>query len=216
MSKSRVVLGALALLIALDLARSWYARVGYERPTELWQPAPAIYADLPWPPGAAIADSLPLGERVYAQHCAVCHGPDGRGNGPSAPSLTPRPRDFTIGEFKYKSTAPESPPTEVDLVRTVSQGLQASAMPSFGDILNPDEIRALVQYLENFSGAIGTAVQSIAIAPRIPLTAQSVERGKAAYLRLGCESCHGVNGRLWKTFEDSKGYPVRSRDLTAP
>src|SRR5262249_461475 len=64
--------------------------------------------------------------------------------------------------------------------------------------------------------AIGTAVQSIASAPRIPLSAQSVQRGKAAYLRLGCESCHGVNGRLWKTFEDSKGYPVRSRDLTAP
>jgi len=215
MSKSRVLLGTLALLIALDLARSWYARVGYERPTELWQPDPAIYSDLRWPPGAAIPDSRPLGERVYAQHCAICHGPDGRGNGPAAPSLIPRPRDFTLGEFKYKSTAPESPPAEMDLLHTVARGLDASAMPAFADVLKPEEIRAVVQYVEQFSGVFGAAAEPIAFAPLIPPSPESAERGKAAYVRLGCGSCHGADGRLWKTFEDSKGYPVRTRDLTA-
>jgi len=216
MSRSRVVLGVLAVLIALDVARSWYARVGYSRPTELWQPDPATYADLPWPPGAAIPDSRPLGERVYAQHCAICHGPDGRGNGPAAPSLIPRPRDFTLGEFKYKSTAPESPPSEMDLLRTVTQGLRASAMPPFGDILKPEEIGAVNQYVKQFSGVFDTAAEPVAFAPQIPPSPESAERGKAVYARLGCPSCHGADGRLWKTFEDSKGYPVRSRDLTAP
>jgi len=32
---------------------------------------------------------------VYASRCAVCHGPSGRGDGPAAAGLVPRPRDFT-------------------------------------------------------------------------------------------------------------------------
>jgi hypothetical protein len=48
------------LLVALDLARSWHARVGYAQPTELWQPDPRTYADLGWPPGAEISDRTPL------------------------------------------------------------------------------------------------------------------------------------------------------------
>ena len=72
------------------------------------------YADLTWPPGADLPPNLPLGARVFAQRCAVCHGPDGRGNGPAAPSLIPRPRDFTLGLFKFKSTPHGQPPTDDD------------------------------------------------------------------------------------------------------
>jgi len=43
---------ALGLLVILDLGRSVYARLGYARPMEIWQPAPAVYADLTWPLGA--------------------------------------------------------------------------------------------------------------------------------------------------------------------
>jgi hypothetical protein len=69
-----------------------------------YRPDPALYADLTWPPGADVDPGTPLGSRIFAQHCAVRHGPDGRGNGPAAPSMFPRPRDFSIGKFKYKST----------------------------------------------------------------------------------------------------------------
>ncbi|MGH2361229.1 MAG: c-type cytochrome, partial [bacterium] len=69
----------------------------------VWQPDPTVYADLSWPPGSDVPASAPLGQRVYAQRCAVCHGPNGRGNGPAAPSMIPRPRDFTRGEFKYST-----------------------------------------------------------------------------------------------------------------
>jgi cytochrome c oxidase cbb3-type subunit 2 len=56
--------------------------------------------------------NAPLGARVYAQRCAVCHGPDGHGNGPAAPSMIPRPLDFTLGQFKHKSTPPGEPPSD--------------------------------------------------------------------------------------------------------
>jgi cytochrome c553 len=107
-SRRRVMLLALGLLVVLDLGRSVYARLGYARPMEIWQPAPAVYADLTWPPGADLPPDTPLGQRIYAQRCAVCHGPDGRGNGPAAPSLIPRPRDFTLGQFKL-SVHPSRP-----------------------------------------------------------------------------------------------------------
>src|SRR5881296_2678220 len=121
--RARLLLLAGVVLVALDLGRSYYARVGYAQPSEVWQPNPALYADLSWPPGADIGSDRPLGERVYARRCAVCHGPDGRGNGPAAPSMIPRPRDFTLGQFKYKSTAAGQPPTEADLMHVVATGL---------------------------------------------------------------------------------------------
>src|SRR5262245_40951637 len=115
--RTRLVLFGGTLLLLLDLGRSYYARVAYATPSQIWQPNPAADADLPWPPGTNVSADQPLGERVYAQRCAVCHGPDGRGNGPAAPSMIPRPRDFTLGLFKYKSTLRNDPPTDDDLRR---------------------------------------------------------------------------------------------------
>ena len=142
MSRARITVVTLLVVLGLDAARSYYARVAYAHPSESWQPDPAEFADITWPPGADVPPDRPLGQRVYAQHCAVCHGPDGRGNGPAAPSLIPRPRDFTQRLFKYKSTANGEPPTDDDLQRVVSHGLQASAMPAFQDLLTDEQIRA--------------------------------------------------------------------------
>jgi len=49
------------------------------------------------PPDAQTTpEVLAAGARAYqANGCRVCHGPEGRGDGPLADSLNPRPRDFT-------------------------------------------------------------------------------------------------------------------------
>ena len=130
-SRLVVILAFGAILLALDVGRSIWARVAVEVPTAEYRPNPALYADLTWPPGAHLDQDTPLGARVFAQRCAVCHGPDGKGNGPAAPSMFPRPRDFSSGIFKYKSTAAGEPPTDEDLVRAVCDGLPSSAMPYF-------------------------------------------------------------------------------------
>ena len=102
-SRLRLIPITLGLLALLDLGRSASTRIGYARPVERWEPDPRVYTDLAWPPGSDLPPDAPLGARVYAQRCAVCHGPDGHGNGPAAPSMIPRPLDFTLGQFKYKS-----------------------------------------------------------------------------------------------------------------
>ena len=166
-SRRRVFFAALGLLLVLDVGRSILGRLGYAHPTATWQPDPAVYADLTWPPGADLAADVPLGRRVYAQRCAVCHGPDGRGNGPAAPSLIPRPRDFTLGQFKYKSTAAGQPPTEADLMHVVATGLPASAMPYWRDILDSVETRAVVAYVKSMSrGFERPAPAPLAVPPR--------------------------------------------------
>jgi mono/diheme cytochrome c family protein len=213
----RVVLVTVGLLLALDVGRSLWARVGYARPVEVWQPEARVYADLTWPPGADLPVDAPIGRRVFAQRCAVCHGPDGRGNGPAAPSLIPRPVDFRRGQFKYKSTPGDQPPTDEDLVRVVSDGLQASAMPYFRDLLTPVEIRSVVAYVKGLSGAFsGPAPAAIPMPPRVPPDAPSLARGQDLYAAVGCGSCHGPDGRRREWQTDARGYPVITRDLTAP
>jgi mono/diheme cytochrome c family protein len=216
-SRGRVVLLALGLLLALDVGRSIFARLGYARPTSTWQPDPAVYADLTWPPGADVGPDVPLGRRVYAQRCAVCHGPDGRGNGPAAPSLIPRPNDFTRGQFKYKSTAAGQPPSDADLIGVVANGLHASAMPYWRDILDSTSLRAVVDYVKSLSPAFGGAhVAPLRVPPRVPPSAASVARGKGLFTAKGCVACHGADGRARLVLKDAKGYTVISRDLAAP
>ena len=93
-----VVLAFGVLVLALDVGRSIWARLAWRSQRE-YRPDPALYADLTWPPGADVDPGAPLGARMFAQQCAVCHGPDGNGNGPAAPSMFPRPRDFSSGNF---------------------------------------------------------------------------------------------------------------------
>ena len=82
-SRRRVVLLTVGLLLLFDVGRSINARLGFSEPRELWQPDPAVYADLTWPPGSDLASDTPVGRRVFVERCAVCHGPDGRGARPA-------------------------------------------------------------------------------------------------------------------------------------
>ncbi len=215
-SRRRVILLTFGLWLLLDVGRSLFARIGYENWTEYWKPDPKTYADLAWPPGADVSATARPGERVYARYCATCHGPDGRGNGPAAPSMIPRPRDFTLGQFKYKSTPAGQPPSDADLARVVRDGLRASAMPYFRDILSEDEVREVVAYIKGLSGAFTTTAAQLTSIRRVPSDAASIARGRSLYRSKGCASCHGIDGRSRLTLRDAKGYPVLARDLTAP
>lgn len=215
-SRRRVVLITIGILLLLDLGRSVYARVGYAEPAESWQEAP--YEAIVWPPGAGNLPPEPtLGEQVYVERCAVCHGPEGEGNGPGAPSMIPRPRDFTLGEFKYTSTPAGEPPTDEDLFQVVADGLHASGMPYFDDLLSVQEITAVITYVKSLSPAFDEPPPATILVPeRVPADEASVDRGQTLYQENGCGECHGEDLRGNIILQDSRGYPVRSRDLTAP
>ena len=74
---------------------------------------------------------LKYGKQLYSQSCIGCHGEKGDGNGPASTFLNPKPRDFTKGLFKLSSAPLGSLPTDQDLMRTISQGVNGTAMPRF-------------------------------------------------------------------------------------
>jgi len=216
-SERAIVLLAIVLLIGLDVARSVVGHIGYRTPASVWHPDPAVYADLNWPPSANVPADASNAQRIYVEKCAFCHGPDGRGNGTAAPSMIPRPRDFHQGLFKYKTTPEGAPPSDDDLIKVVTDGLHASGMPYFRGILSDAEIHEVVAYIKGFAKVVGSsAPAAIEVPPRPAATSESIARGEALYARSGCGTCHGPDLRGGQWLQDAKGYPVISRDLTAP
>ena len=153
-SRRGIALAGFLLLVALDAARSAVGHLGYLAPVSVWRPDPRVYADMTWPPATNVPAEATPAQRLYVENCAFCHGPDGRGNGAAAPSMIPRPRDFTQGLFKYKSTPEGAPPSDEDLVAVVTDGLNASGMPFFRGILSQQEIRDVVGVVKGFSKAL--------------------------------------------------------------
>jgi mono/diheme cytochrome c family protein len=86
-------------------------------------------------------------KQIYAQQCAACHGEEGRGDGPAAYLLYPKPRNFVAANYRLVSTW-ERMPTDQDLFNTITRGMPGSAMPSWGHL--PEEQRwALVYYVKS-------------------------------------------------------------------
>src|SRR5207245_8634844 len=69
------------------------------------------------------------GKAVYVKWCAGCHGDGGAGDGAAAAYMLPRPRNFTSGLYKIRTSASGQLPTDADLERAIDEGLPGSAMP---------------------------------------------------------------------------------------
>jgi len=109
----------------------------------------------PAPPPAASrrpaldpAAAIERGGRLYARHCAGCHGARGNGNGPAARffGLHP-PRNFLRGEYRYRSTPTPQPPLDEDLFRTIRRGAGPS-MPAWPH-LSDAQVWDLVELLKS-------------------------------------------------------------------
>jgi cbb3-type cytochrome c oxidase subunit III len=91
--------------------------------------------------------SVVEGHDIYNAVCWVCHGRDGKGDGPAAKNLVgPKPRDFTSPKFVIAGR-------EEEIARTISMGAEASFhgshfMPAWGHNLSDEQIRSLIAYLK--------------------------------------------------------------------
>ncbi len=171
--------------------------------------------------GASAQGDLQTGKRVYGARCVECHGRDGKGDGPSAAFLIPRPLDFTSGKYKIRSTETGSVPTDDDLIGSVANGLPGSTMPAWSSALKPDEIRAVVAYIKSLTPRFtNEAPKPVMPGAPIPTSSESVLRGKGVYEKLQCAACHGTDGRgaraIATEFWDDWKQPLRATDLTEP
>ncbi|MEK7245814.1 MAG: ethylbenzene dehydrogenase-related protein [Pseudomonadota bacterium] len=171
------------------------------------------------PVASALADVEP-GRVVYDRWCAGCHGAKGDGNGPAAPFLMPKPRDFTLGVYKYKSTEGGSPPSDGDIARMIAEGMPGTAMPGWKDVLGGAGRRQVVAYIKKFSDIFEFEKpgQAISLAGQPPASPQAVSAGREVYRKAKCSECHGDTGKgnLSKKLKDDWGEPVWPRNLTKP
>jgi mono/diheme cytochrome c family protein len=104
-----------------------------------------------WSGGDAAA-----GAAVYQSHCALCHGPSGRGDGPAAVALNPKPRDFSDGTFYLDANANGETGEDVDLARVILEGAAAfggsNGMQPWDEALPDEEVRNVVAHLRTLKG----------------------------------------------------------------
>ena len=89
------------------------------------------------PPGNA-----ERGEGVYRTNCLNCHGANGRGDGPVADSLTPRPADLTTEMVQKKS--------EKELFTIIRDGKPGTSMPSWKGELSDQHMQDVLAFLRGF------------------------------------------------------------------
>lgn len=107
-------------------------------------------------------EQITTGAGDYATLCAGCHGADGKGNGPAAAGLTPRPADLTLIARDHGGTFPRA--QVMSRIYGYTMGSSDTPMPAFGHLLEgktvlydsgdgrqtptPWRLVALSQYLE--------------------------------------------------------------------
>jgi mono/diheme cytochrome c family protein len=95
----------------------------------------------------ALAGSAERGKALFGEYCAVCHGPDGRGDGPLAPKLNDPRANLRKGRFA--SIRPGAEPEAAALARIVRHGLPPTAMPGH-EWLTDRQVADLVAFLQTF------------------------------------------------------------------
>jgi mono/diheme cytochrome c family protein len=74
------------------------------------------------------------GKALFAQTCATCHGPEGKGDGPGGTGLTPKPRNFTLTAGWKNGTRLE------DIYKTLDEGIKGSSMVSYNYLTKKDRM----------------------------------------------------------------------------
>ncbi|HTP12996.1 MAG TPA: c-type cytochrome [Bacteroidota bacterium] len=162
-----------------------------------------------------------LGQAVYKVKCASCHGPDGKGDGNAAALLSPRPRDFTDGKYKFRSTESGSIPTDADLARTISEGLHGTAMPDWDPFLKGDSLKAVVAFIKSLSPRFASETPKLVkMGAMVPSTSSSIAAGKRVFQKLQCAACHGTDGKgkdaAATEFTDDWGHDIIPANLAEP
>jgi mono/diheme cytochrome c family protein len=159
------------------------------------------------------------GKQLYLKYCAQCHGEKGDGEGYATPHLLPRPRNFTTGKFKVRTTPTGALPTHRDLVEIIRRGMPYTSMPGWPN-LTEEELSELAYFIKTFSPDFANpeSVPKPIDLPGAPaVTDDSIALGRKLYEETGCIRCHGTLGRgdgpSAPTLVDDFQHPIRAADL---
>jgi putative copper export protein/mono/diheme cytochrome c family protein len=99
---------------------------------------PTTYMKNPLPPESEV---VMRGAALFQTHCRMCHGPDGRGDGPAAAGLNPKPADLTSAHVDDH--------TDGDIFWWLNYGIAGTAMPAFKGTLSDIERWELIRFIRS-------------------------------------------------------------------
>ena len=97
----------------------------------------------PNPPDATLSSAAArgAGARLFAAHCAICHGPDGEGNGQRQSFMVPAPANLTLPPWSQRAHASRT-------FLAIRDGVRGTAMASWPTLSDPQTWQ-LVAYIES-------------------------------------------------------------------
>ena len=95
----------------------------------------------PWLPND---DMVKHGAALFKTNCAMCHGPEGKGDGIAGKALKPPPRNMVEGKWKQGGG-------ELAMFATLQNGIPGSSMQGYKDALPAKDRWALVQFVHSIT-----------------------------------------------------------------
>lgn len=163
-----VFVGMLAMIVGL-LVRSWRVVLvgagGAALAVGLWVALPPLSVDAypttyrrPSVPYHAV--SVANGVALYHAHCATCHGPMGRGDGPGGAGLLRPPADLTAPHTAEHTAG--------DMFWWLTHGIPAGGMPPFGGALGEEERWDLINFIRTLSAGERARQMTALVQPNRP------------------------------------------------
>jgi len=102
-------------------------------------------ADAP-PVFKADVANVEKGKAIYLTTCAPCHGKEGKGDGPAAANLNPKPRDHSKGDYMNKLA-------DAHIGKVIKQGGGFAGFPGMPaqPQLKTEDINALIAFVRTLS-----------------------------------------------------------------
>ena len=89
-------------------------------------------------------DMIANGKKLYNSTCSSCHGEDGKGDGPAAAALNPKPRNY------HQTDGWTNGRTIDAMYKTVQEGVPNTGMTAF-EFIPPKDRFDIIQYIRTFA-----------------------------------------------------------------
>ncbi|HMW24509.1 MAG TPA: cytochrome-c oxidase, cbb3-type subunit III [Burkholderiaceae bacterium] len=132
---------------------------------ETMKPVYAKFASMPVEALAADSQAMGIGERIFVNNCAGCHGADAKGS-KSFPNLTDG--DWLGGDGSHDY-----------IIKTITEGRQGMMPPMAAAVGSADDVKNVANYVLSLSGA--------------PHNEVAAQLGKSKFG--ACAACHGADGK---------------------
>ena len=143
-----------------------------------------------------------------------------------------RPRNFTLGVFKFRLRPTRPIPTDGDLLRTITRGVRGTAMPTWHELPDKDRL-SVIQYIKYELAVDRSPIPNEAVrllrrgagrssrstsARRPSRRRRSSRAARRSGQQAKCWECHGQGGKgdgeKAAGLKDDFGFPIRPADLT--